>query len=303
MNKLLIKSRQLSTYQRLVLDAKLPDLTLTDDPTQATLILADPPLIAGELQCYPQLQWLQSTFAGIDALIERDDRRDYQLTNVRGIFGPLIAEYVLGLLIPYYRQFARYHTQQEARQWQPHSYPSLVGKNLLILGTGSIGAYLAKVANTMGMQVSGVNRSGITPSDDFTTLYDFTQLGDALASADVIVSTLPATSETRDILNGAALNRCRCALFFSVGRGDVIDETALLDAVNANAIAHAWLDVFKQEPLAETHPFWAHPRITITPHVAAESFPEQVFTVFTHNYRRWHAGAPLDYVVDFAKGY
>ncbi len=303
MNKLLILSRQKEKYLQLLNDAQLPNLVITDDHQQASIILADPPKVAGKLDQYPQLRWLQSTFAGIDALTTLPQRQDYLLTNVRGIFGPLIAEYVVGYLVQYYRNFARYSEQQRDHIWQPHHYSSLQGKKILILGTGSIGSHLAKVAKVMGMKVMGVNRSGIVRSRDFDSISNFEQLHPVLSEADIIVSTLPATSETQNLLNQSNLSACRHALLFNVGRGDVLSESGLLNAIEGGFIRHAWLDVFKQEPLHQEHPFWKHENITITPHVAADSFPDQVFNIFSHNYLQWHAGEPLDCVVNFDKGY
>ncbi|WP_413113820.1 D-2-hydroxyacid dehydrogenase [Thaumasiovibrio sp. DFM-14] len=303
MNKLLILSRQKEKYLQLVNDAKLPALEVTDDPKQATIILADPPAVAEQLDSFPRLQWLQSTFAGIDALTTLTQRTDYLLTNIRGVFGPLIAEYVIGYLCHYYRTFDQYAQQQRDNVWQPHHSLSLQGKSILILGTGSIGSHLAKMCKCMGMKVLGLNRSGIVRSLDFDQIYNFTQLQQALAQAEVVVSTLPSTPETHNLLNHNTLSQCRNTLLFNVGRGDTLSESALLDALEAGYIRHAWLDVFKVEPLPPSHAFWAHNGISITPHVAAESFPDQVFNIFSRNYLCWHRGEPLDGVVDFAKGY
>ncbi|WP_087026713.1 D-2-hydroxyacid dehydrogenase [Thaumasiovibrio subtropicus] len=303
MNKLLILSRQKEKYLQLLSDAQLPHLSITDDHQQANIVLADPPLVAGQLDNLPRLQWLQSTFAGIDALTTTTLRQDYTLTNVRGIFGPLIAEYVMGYLIQHYRDFTRYADQQRDNVWQPHHYSSLQGKRILILGTGSIGGHLARVAKVMGMKVLGLNRSGIVRSRDFDKIFNFEQLHEVLPQSDVIVSTLPATSDTHNLLNQTNLLDCKGALLFSVGRGDVLSESGLLDALEAGTVRHAWLDVFKQEPLPTDHPLWQHPAVTLTPHIAAESFPDQVFNIFSHNYLQWHAREPLDCVVDFDKGY
>lgn len=306
MNKLMIISRQQATYTALLAQQGLPDLTLTDDPAEANVILADPPLIAHTLERFSALAWLQSTFAGIDALIQPDKRQDYQLTNIRGCFGQLITEYVLGYSASHYRHFSQYQRQQADAQWQPHSYRGLAGRVMVILGTGSIGQHLAHAATALGLRAIGVNRSGTAPSespDAFETIYPISRLADTLPQADIVVSTLPATTATNDLLNRDSLQHCREALLFNVGRGNAVCEESLLWALTHNHLAHAVLDVFKQEPLPAAHPFWHHPQITVTPHIAAESFPDQVMAIFADNYRRWHTGSPLCYQIDFQRGY
>lgn len=303
MIKIKIVSRQQQRYVQLLTAAKLPQLVITEDPDQATVLLADPPLIATSLNNYPHLQWLQSTYAGIDTLIKPQLRQDYQLTNIRGIFGPLIAEYVIGHILNYQRHFCRYTFQQQQQQWQPIRYQSMATKTMVIVGTGTIGQHLAKVAAAFGCHIIGVNRSGISASCDFNHTYAISDLDSALTQADYVVSILPATSQTDDLFDQHHLKHCKNALFFNVGRGNSVNETDLVNALEQHYLQHAFLDVFKHEPLATDHPFWHHPQITITPHIAAESFPEQVFTVFKDNYLRFTQQRELMYTIDFKRGY
>ena len=279
-------------------------LNITSSRSDATIVLADPPLVADCLGDFPRLKWLQSTFAGVDKLMADDLRRDYQLTNIKGIFGPLIAEYVFGYLTRYYRHFEQYDLQQKAGEWLPQEYRSLVGMRMVILGTGVIGTHLAKVAKCFGLQVSGVNSSGRNPADShFDDVVSTSDLTSVLSDADIIVSTLPNTPQTRHILNHQTLKCCSGVLLFNVGRGMNIDDAALVSAIEVGCVKQAFLDVFVREPLAKDHPFWQNPAITITPHIAAVSFPQQVATIFVDNYNRWCAGDELMYQVDFSKGY
>lgn len=303
MHKVMIVSRQHRVYRDLLTQSSLPDLSVTDDPQQATIILADPPRIADQLDDYPKLQWLQSTFAGVDALTAPQLRRDYRLTNVRGYFGQLISEYVLGFLIDRFRHISHYQQLNQRQAWQPQPYRSLADLKIVILGTGSIGTHLAQASQALGLTVIGVNRRGHHNNPAFARCYSHESLSDALAQADVIVSTLPATTETNDLLNATSLQACKQALLFNVGRGNAICEHGLLTAIKQGHIAHAYLDVFKQEPLPPAHPFWTSEHITITPHIAAESFPEQVMTIFTENYHRFRQQQALQYSVDFQQGY
>ncbi|WP_297476200.1 D-2-hydroxyacid dehydrogenase [uncultured Photobacterium sp.] len=303
MIKIKIVSRQQQRYVQLLTNAQLPLLKITEDPQQATVLLADPPLIAPHLAKYPHLQWLQSTYAGIDTLIKPEIRQDYQLTNIRGIFGPLIAEYILGHILNHQRHLPQYKAQQLRSHWQSHPYQSMVGKTMVIIGTGTIGQHLAKVGTVLGCHIIGINRSGIAASANFQQTYAITDLNTSLTQADYVISILPATADTDDLFDQDSFSHCKNALFFNVGRGNAVNEQALIMALEQQYIAHAFIDVFKTEPLIPNHPFWIHPKITITPHIAAESFPEQVFTIFKANYFRFQKQQKLNYLIDFKRGY
>ncbi|MCQ1060426.1 D-2-hydroxyacid dehydrogenase [Photobacterium sp. DNB23_23_1] len=303
MHKLMIVSRQQQAYEAMLAEQPLPGITLTQQPDEATILLADPPKVAPQLKQFPALEWIQSTFAGIDALTQPNLRQDYLLTNIRGCFGQLISEYVLGLTIAHQRHFTTYQTQQHTNHWQPHPYHTVAGKTMVILGTGSIGSHLARSAKALGFHTIGVNRSSQAEEQAFDAVFPLAKLHDALTQADVLVSTLPATASTDNLLNVDSLGYCRQALLFNVGRGNAICEQGLLKAIEAGAIGHAFLDVFKQEPLPNNHPFWLHPKITVTPHVAAESFPHQVMAIFRNNAQLWLTQQPLRYTIDFQRGY
>ena len=303
MHKLMIVSRQQTAYEALLAKQPIAGLTLTQQPQEATILLADPPKVAPLLDKFPALEWIQSTFAGIDALTQANLRQDYTLTNIRGCFGQLISEYVLGLAIANQRHFTTYQNQQQASDWQPHPYQTLAGKTMVILGTGSIGSHLARSAKALGFNLIGVNRSGTADEPAFDTVLPLSGINQALEQADLLVSTLPATTDTNDILNATSLSHCRQAMLFNVGRGNALCEAGLLKALASGSIAHAFLDVFKQEPLPQSHPFWQHPAITITPHIAAESFPHQVMAILRDNAERWMKQQPLRYTIDFQQGY
>ncbi|WP_105903392.1 D-2-hydroxyacid dehydrogenase [Vibrio gangliei] len=301
---LYILSEQQPKYLELWKQEKISGISLTENPTEATIVLADPPKLAKQLNDFPNLQWAQSTFAGIDTLTKSHLRHDYQLTNVKGIFGQLISEYVLGYSLGYYRHLAQYRQQQAKQQWQPIEYQSVVGKTMLILGTGSIGSKLAETANALGFKAVGVNRSGQAPTPScFSHCYSIDQIDQALAQADIVVNALPSTEQTRGLLNREHLSHCQQALLFNIGRGDAVDEQGLLAALEQNWLSHAYLDVFPVEPLPPQSAYWQHPNVTITPHIAANSFPEQVFAIFKQNCQHWLANEPLENQVDFQRGY
>ncbi|WP_413478919.1 D-2-hydroxyacid dehydrogenase [Vibrio hibernica] len=303
-HQLYIVAKQASIYHDFLQQQTLPNIVLTQDKSQATIVLADPPQIATQLEQFPNLTWLQSTYAGVDALIEKNLRCDYQLTNVKGIFGQLISEYVLGYSLSYFRHFALYQQQQQAKQWQIHPYQSVKDKTMVILGTGSIGHQLAKAVSALGFIAVGVNRSGQAPTQNaFHHIYPIAQLDRALAQADVVVNALPNTPQTDKLLSYSAFEHCHGALLFNIGRGHTVDDEALLAALGSGQITHAFLDVFRHEPIRNDSPFWHHPNITVTPHIAATSFPEQVWEIFTENYHLFNKQQPLKNKVDFTRGY
>jgi phosphoglycerate dehydrogenase-like enzyme len=303
-DKLYLLTESNSIYRQALQQKSLAGLEFTEERSEATIVIAEPPLAAKCLDDFPKMEWLQSTFAGVDKLMVHGLRQDYLLTNVKGVFGPLIAEYVIGYLTSYFRHFSFYQQQQNQANWTPQPYKSLVGQRMVILGTGVIGAYLAQVAKSFGMTLVGVNRSGIPPKNSpFDQLFHIAELERALSGADIVVNTLPNTSHTYHLLNQQSFSACHDVLLFNVGRGATLDESALIPSIEAGYIQHAFLDVFEQEPLEAEHPFWGHPKVTVTPHIAAVSFPEQVVDIFAESYQHWCLGLEPQFMVDFEKGY
>jgi phosphoglycerate dehydrogenase-like enzyme len=175
---------------------------------------------------------------------------------------------------------------------------------MVILGTGSIGSHLAKTAAAFGIHTIGVNRTGIpSKQETFKDTFHINELEAALKQADIVVNTLPSTAETYQLLNQTTLGYCSNVLLFNVGRGEGIDNKALLLAIKNRWVEHAFLDVFESEPLSQDHPFWKLPQVTITPHIAALSEPRQVVEIFAENYKQWRDGFTLNHVIDFNKGY
>ena len=308
-HKLLLLTKVNQQYRDLIEALELPNLVLlNDDPRyliEADIWLAEPKLAAPLLPHAKNLKWLQSSFAGIEALMSPRGRKDYLLTNIKGIFGPLMSEYVFGYLLAHIRSHDFYRLQQRQKHWQVESppYSSLQNMRLLLLGTGSIAQYLAKTAQHFGMHVTGINSSGNTV-DSFDAIKTMPTLGEALTKADVVVNLLPSTPATRNILNADMLATLKPdAILFNVGRGDALDLDALNNQLIANPSQQAILDVFTQEPLPNSHPIWERENTIITPHMSALSQPEQIVTQFSQNYHRYLAGKPLANVIDFNKGY
>lgn len=306
-HKLLLLTRENDRYRQLLSSCHLPGLTLLGDEPQsilqADIWLAEPKLAAPLLGHAQSLQWLQSTFAGVEALVGPKQRRDYQLSNVRGIFGPLMSEYLFGYLLSYQREHLKYKSQQQQRVWLPGSYKTLQGQHLLLLGTGSIAKHLAHTAKHFGMKVTGINRSA-KPTAGFDQVDTLANLRQYLPLADAIANILPSTVETRGLLNASNLQLLKSdAVLFNLGRGDVLDLDALNEQLCNTPTQQAVLDVFNQEPLPAEHPIWTRDNVIITPHIAAPSFPEQVVEIFCDNYHKWLKKEELSHKVNFDKGY
>ncbi|HEY9152042.1 MAG TPA: D-2-hydroxyacid dehydrogenase [Anaerolineales bacterium] len=312
MRKLLILSRQAEKYQRLIESAKLPEIQIfsATDVDKAKVLSSDFEIVFGEprlmrdlLASLPRLRWAQSMYAGVEQLLDPSLRRNYLLTNARGVFGGLMSEYVFGYLLNHERRiFERYQAQQEHR-WDGSTTGMLRGKTIGLLGVGSIGAHLARTAKFFEMNVRGYTRSSES-CPDIDTYFHSEHLLDFANGLDYLVSVLPNTSETRHIVDASLLNALPSnALFINVGRGSALDESALIDALTSKKIAGAVLDVFQQEPLPKEHPFWDTPNLLMTFHTSAPSLPNDIVQLFIENYRRFIKDEELMYRVDFARGY
>lgn len=265
----------------------------------------------------PRLQWCQSTFAGVDPLFQAGLKLplSFRLTRFAGIFGPPIAEWCLARIIGHERSFSKSTVDQQRKKWagspEVRQYRYLSSLTLSILGCGDIGLCIANAAKTFGMRVIGYVR---TPRDDNNQDSGFdeytTDLPAALCQADYIVSVLPSTPETRGLLSGEALaaasndaGRGRGPVLINVGRGDLIDEASIIQALNRGYISAAILDVFEKEPLPEDSALWERSDVVISPHASGETQAKDVPPVFMENYQRYVNGDDLLYEVDWSKGY
>ncbi|MBQ4889477.1 dihydrofolate reductase [Shewanella sp. UCD-FRSSP16_17] len=306
-HKLLLLTQDNDKYRQLLSLCQLPELTiLGDDPSsicEADIWFAEPQLAAPLLNLGSELKWMQSTFAGVDKLTGSRQRRDYALTNIKGIFGPLMSEYLFGYLLAHQREHAKYKQQQQQQQWAPGNFRTLQGQHLLLLGTGSIAQHIAQTAKHFGMTVTGLSKSAVS-KPYFDHIDTIEQLATYLPKAQAIASILPSTLDTENLLNADMLAMLPPeSVLFNLGRGNVLDLDALAKQLKKQSKQHAVLDVFNQEPLSSEHPIWQCPNAIITPHIAAPSFPEQVVEVFADNYRLWRQQHPLKHQVDFIKGY
>ena len=265
-------------------------------------MFGNPQMIAEVLTELPDVRWVQSSWAGVAPLIGHP-RRNYHLTGIKNVFGPQMAEYVLGYLLAHeLRIFERYEKQQ-TRTWFPEASGVLHGKRLGVLGTGSIGSYVAEASLAFGMRPTGFSRSGQGKAP-FEKVYDAASIVDFLEPLDYAVATLPATAETRHILNKETLSALpNHAVLVNIGRSATINTDHLTAALDEQRIAGAILDVFDEEPLSRSNPIWNTKNLIVTAHIAAISHPLLVVPIFIDNYHRLREGRELQYLIDFDVGY
>lgn len=289
---------------RALVAAELPDVNILTEPTdECEIVLGAPSMIAKELDNLPNVKWIQSTWAGVEPLLDPSLRRDYVLTNARGVFGGLMSEFVFGYLLAHERKIFELAQAQQRREWMRFLTGTLRGKTIGLLGVGSIGAEVARTAKFFGMTVRGYTRS----SEDCEFVDEYFH-GDKLLKfadeLDYLISILPNTKDTRKLVDADLLSALPShAVFINVGRGSAVDESALISALENDKLAGAVLDVFEQEPLPQEHPFWTTKNLQMTFHTSAPSFPEDIAQVFIENYRLYIKGKPLKYQVDFERGY
>ena len=241
------------------------------------VVLGSPDLLVELLQSSPPVHWVQSTWAGVAPLV-RLNFRDYQLTGIKDIFGPQMSEYVFGCLLAHEIGLDRRRQAQQERRWDNTESGTLAGRVLGIMGTGSIGRYLAVSARQFGMQVIGFNSRGVA-LEPFAGIYTKTALKSFLERCDYLVAVLPDTPETDDLLDREALACLKPgAVLVNVGRGNLLDEKALAQALQERRLAAAVLDVFREEPLPPDSPLWGIPNLRITAHIAAVSRPRDIAT-------------------------
>lgn len=268
----------------------------------ATVVLGEPAMVMEAVERLPQLAWVQSTWAGVTPLLPLAER-GVTVTGVKEVFGGQMAEYVLAGLLNQVLQLREREAAQRERRWWPEPTATLAGLTLGVMGTGSIGSVVAERARAFGMRVLGYSRSGRS-QPGFERVFAAGSLHDFLSACDHVAAVLPDTPETRKLLDAAALAAMRPgALLVNVGRGTLVDETALLSALQAGRLGGAMLDVFETEPLPPGHPFWGCPGLTITAHVAARSWPRDIAEIFRGNLRRFQAHQPLRFRLDPERGY
>ncbi|WNO59976.1 glyoxylate/hydroxypyruvate reductase A [Rheinheimera sp. MMS21-TC3] len=256
----------------------------------------------GSLSSLPNLNAIQCFGAGVDAIfldkavpsvpIARiiDDRLNQTMVNY------------LDAIVSHYRlRFDRFSQQQQQQVWKPKSPRKLA--NICILGLGELGTAAAKHFVSLGYKVSGWSRRAKNLSQ-ISCYHGDAELAMAVAEADVVICLLPLTAQTENLLDAQAFAKFKNdSIFINVARGAIVDDQALIAALNSGKLQAACLDVFRQEPLPTDHPFWQHPAIFITPHISAVTNIESAIEQTVINYQRQQQGLAMLNLIDRTQGY
>ena len=253
------------------------------------------------------LEWIHATSAGVDAILTKDVRAsDIPVTNARGIFDQCIAEYVLGQIIAFCKDFIGNERLQQAHQWQHRETEPVADRRVLVVGAGSIGRQTARLCGAVGMEVDGVGRRARPGDEDFGAIYAQTDLLSILPDYDFVVIAAPLTPDTQGLFGAAEFAAMQpSARFINIGRGPIVQTDALVYALQTGQINGAALDVFEQEPLPADHPLWDIPSVRISAHMAGDyiGWERSLSMQFIDNFHRWAAGEALHNVVDKAHGF
>jgi D-2-hydroxyacid dehydrogenase (NADP+) len=240
-----------------------------------------------------RLKWIQALGTGVDNIADRASLRgDIVLTNVHGIHGAAISEAALMAMLNLSRHTAPYLRNQEQHTWKRWPCRLIEGKTVGIFGIGAIAQALAPRCEAMGMRIVGIT-SAKRAVAGFDQVYGRDELKIAVASLDHLVVLTPHTRETHHIINADILSAMKpTSTLINLARGGVIDEAALVTALQSSTIAAAALDVFSEEPLPADHPLWSLPNVMITPHVGAfyDDYVHEALKVINANMRQFLAG-------------
>jgi glyoxylate/hydroxypyruvate reductase A len=253
----------------------------------------------------PRLRWIQSLTGGCEQWLGAETPSAVALTCARGTHRVQMSEHILAALFLCAKDLAGIVLDQASARWRRRVNPTLAGATLGILGLGAIGVEVARLAAGLGMRVIGTKREP-TPIPHVERVLPPAETERVLAEADYLLLLLPSTTQTRGILDKAALGGLKPgAWVLNFGRGDLVVDTDLVAAARERHIAGAILDVFTTEPLPAAHPFWTTPGIVVLPHVGG-LHPERdalVADLWVENLRRFLADRPLLQLVDRARGY
>ncbi|WP_407311809.1 D-2-hydroxyacid dehydrogenase [Pseudomonas sp. nanlin1] len=309
--RVLIAEQAYALYAQLLREAA-PDLEVltSGDSAQLSALAAQCPVWLGQPDLLATLlrqghspQWLQSTWAGIKPLLAPGLQRDYRLTRAVGIFGQVMAEYMLTYMLGHERQVLARLVSQVERKWDERASQGLAGRRVLIVGTGVIGQQVAEFLLPFGVKLYGI-ASSARVQPPFLEVAPMERLGEWVGQVDYVLNLLPDTPATQDIYDAALLARFNPdALLINAGRGVAVVDADLVEALKLGHLAGAVIDVCRQEPLPQRHPFWTAWGLLLTGHSSAPTSPSAMVGLFVKNLRAWQAGQALQGEVDFARGY
>ena len=252
------------------------------------------------------IRWIHATSAGVDALMIPPVRdSDIPVTNARGIFDRGIAEYVLGAMLLFAKDTLTNLSLMKQHRWQHRETRLLRGSRALVVGAGSIGREVATVLGAMGVSVVGTARNAREDAA-FERVHAQQDLPDLLPEADYVIITAPLTPQTEGLFDADQFLRMKPgAVLINVGRGPIVETSALLAALQSGRLGGVALDVFEEEPLHANHPLWDEPNAMLSAHMAGDfiGWRAALGQQFVDNFQRWQKGEPLNNPVSKEHGY
>jgi len=298
-----------------------PDVTVlvSNDPgqvreyaPQADVIVngtSNPPLLSAAIPPATRARWIHSLWTGVDnVLCPEILASPLPLTNGRGVFRRPLAEWSIGAMLYFAYRMRRMIRQQQAGVWEAFTTEEIQGKTLGIIGYGGIGSMAAELARPFGMRIVALRRRPELFEKDPLVDQSFapSQLNELMAASDYVLLATPLTDETRGMIGAAQIAAMKStSVLINVGRGAVVDEAALIKALDDGKIRGAALDVFAVEPLPAGHPFYSMENVLLSPHTAdhLQDFIHLAVEAFLENLKRLQAGQPLMNLVDKHAGY
>ena len=269
------------------------------------------------------IRWVHCTGAGVDSWVGTPELdRAVLLTRTPESFGPMIAEWAVSRVLAVQQQLFDVARAQTERRWAHREVKPIRGTKALVVGTGDVGTAVATLLAALGCLVTGVSRTGIAAGQTtagaigaatggliargtapFTAVHTVDKLGSLVGDADWIVLTLPITPATRGLFGRDVLSKCRGAVLLNAGRGQVVEESALPEALDKGWLRGAALDLFEVEPLPETSPLWNDARVMVSPHISGPTTVAGAAIGFIECLAELEAGHLPKWVVDRERGY
>ena len=279
-----------------------------------TTLLGQAEVVYGWIHQFPRnllgrtsrLKWIQVMSAGVDRLSDEILKSPIRIVTTSGLHGTPMGEVVLEMMLMFAKDAPACLQMKQAREWRRYKPKLLRGQTVGILGLGRIGREIARLCGAFGMKVIGLRRSEGSPLAEVDRVYPREQLQQFLAESDFVILALPLTKETQGLIGERELRGMKpSAYLINVARGAVVDEGALIRALEEKWIAGAGLDVFIQEPLPPDSRFYDLPNVIFSPHISGEmpDYESRATEIFCENLKRYVAGEPFLHEVDKAKGY
>jgi len=259
------------------------------------------------LDATPKLRWYHTVSAGVENMpLPELAQRGIVLTNNSGSYDIQIAEHLLAFVFAASRQLHRYRDSQRVSEWKEQRHQELRDATIVVYGMGSIGGEIARLASAVGMRVIGVRRTAGPSGQGVARVVAADGLADVVGEADYLAIAAPLTPATRGSISREVISRMKpTAWILNIARGAIVDEPAMIEALQAKRIGGAALDVFTTEPLPKESPLWTLENVIVTPHHSGSSprAGERTLALFAENLRRYKSGEPLINRVDFEAGY